>query len=97
MSLENLLSISTSDIRRPVPTIWVPQNLLSQRIDPLAGVRSPNIAIRLRLCAQRRWSAYDRATGLDSALAAPASGEEIEPMYSEASSGLVDSVFRCEQ
>jgi len=44
-------------MRRPVPTTWVPQNLLSQRIEELLGVESPKIAIRLRLCAQRRWSA----------------------------------------
>ena len=38
LSFWKRLSTMTSVIRRPVPTIWVPQNLLSQRIESLPGV-----------------------------------------------------------
>jgi hypothetical protein len=70
LSFLKRLSTTTSPGRRPVPTSWVPQNRLSQLMLSLPGVRSPNSAIRLRLCAQRRWSAYESAIGFDSPAAA---------------------------
>ena len=103
LSFAKRLSIVTSVIRRPVPTIWVPQNSLSQEMSSFLGVSSPKTAIRLRLWAQRRWSAYDSAIGslVPSSSAAsaevPGSGEERLPMYSAAGRGSLDSVSRWEQ
>jgi hypothetical protein len=84
-----------------VPTIWVPQNSLSQEMSSFLGVSSPKTAIRFRLCAQRRWSAYDSAIGSlvpsSYAASAPGSGEVRLPMYSAAGNGLSDWVSRWEQ
>jgi len=108
-SFLNRLLTSTSVIRLPVPTTWVPQKRLSQRIDLLPGVRSPNNAIRLRLCGQLRWSAYDRPIGLvvpgpsppGARAACPSgsgiSGAETLPMYCGFSNGLCEAVPRWEQ
>src|SRR6476660_5232228 len=100
LSFLNRLSTVTSVTRRPVPTIWVPQNLLSQEMSLFPGVRSPKIAIRFRLCGQVRWSEYDSAIGFEVPSVpsfAPVSGEERLPMYSAEARGAFDAVWRCEQ